>query len=516
MVLRAVLPKRNGGFTRIRTLADWPGVDQVMTGDVNGDGRTDIMAAEFDSSLEYKLVLYVAISEGDAFRPLPRIVTNIRSLTLQAYPGLASHSRWFVGDANGDLKSDFMIAEYDWLHTGSIEHPHARLITALAVDVEMTGNDEARFVTFAQDTDMSWGYAWEPQWTFDDPHWFVGDHNGDGRSDFIRVARHRPDDHRNILHAAFETAVSNGNGKFTIQKDDAPHVPWTEAIIRGGLSRVLPGDYDGDGGTDLLFLGIVEARSANARVGMWTALSRGSGEYDVVFHDTMGMFTEDPTRGLQPQFLSDWLLAHRDDPEPAPTYEPFVHPAAPIWLTGDFDGDGATDLMIGSPARFELPIWPTRLILTKLFSNRKGGFVDGGTSPTSWREDCSRRPNGSCDQDRSLAFDLIVGDVNGDGRDDSMYAGHDASNSSPLLAAKPSPNTTSDTHRWQEADVNGDGYPDLVYVYYADPGLRIYTSLGRGHNESRLELRQDIKDPRGSRGLRLSTTPTCSAGCSQT
>src|SRR5207244_4017638 len=96
---------------------------------------------------------------------------------------------------------------------------------------------------------------------WDDPHWFVGDADGDGKSDFMRVVDHPPDNAQPTYpHAAFQIAYSNGDGTFRLQTFDT-RIPWQTFKIPipyvdqpRGTDIAQVGDFNGDGKTDFLFV----------------------------------------------------------------------------------------------------------------------------------------------------------------------------------------------------------------------------------------------------------------------
>jgi RHS repeat-associated protein len=68
-------------------------------------------------------------------------------------------------------------------------------------------------------------------------------------------------------------------------------------------------------------------------------------------------------------------------------------------------------------------------------------------------------------------------DTNGDGRTDRICFGEDDSSTPATVAASDvvSPNRPVDLHRWMPADVTGTGRQSLVYVRFSNPGYEVYT-----------------------------------------
>jgi hypothetical protein len=70
-----------------------------------------------------------------------------------------------------------------------------------------------------------------------------GDFNGDGRKDFIRQEKGAWDD--DDVGTA-QVYLSNGNGYFTVI---SPH---NASVLKGDFTNIIPGDFNGDGRTDLI------------------------------------------------------------------------------------------------------------------------------------------------------------------------------------------------------------------------------------------------------------------------
>ena len=77
---------------------------------------------------------------------------------------------------------------------------------------------------------------------------------------------------------------------------------------------------------------------------------------------------------------------------------------------------------------------------------------------------------------------IDLGDLNGDGKADLIlirWRKFGGNYDYPLeMEGHLSPNRGLDMFNWKPADISGDGIQDMVYLYYLNPGYRIYTLLG--------------------------------------
>ena len=96
-----------------------------------------------------------------------------------------------------------------------------------------------------------------------------------------------------------------------------------------------------------------------------------------------------------------------------------VPPLQERWVTGDFNGDGAGDLAVVQSERIGSRV---SLNVTRILSDRRGGWVAGTTGTVTW--DCPM--TATCFSEDSsgqgTSLDLGVGDLTGDGRDSEMAA----------------------------------------------------------------------------------------------
>jgi hypothetical protein len=159
----------------------------------------------------------------------------------------------------------------------------------------------------------------------------TGDFNGDGRTDIALVG--------GAGWATIPVAFSNGNGTFTVTNDGVANFPtWTATP---GV-KVLTGDFNGDGRTDIALVG--GAGWATIPV----AFSNGNGTFTVTNDGVANFPTWTATPGVKV-------------------------------LTGDFNGDGRTDVaLVGGAGWATIPV---------AFSNGNGTFAvtnDGVANFPTW------------------------------------------------------------------------------------------------------------------------------------
>jgi len=299
------LSEGNGQYSVIGFTAPWDtclltcGTWQV--GDVNGDGRTDLihMAGNgfvitwlSEGNGQYNAVGYqntgdscftcgtwqVGDVNGDGMIDLIHLAGNGLVITWlsngSGQYSLAGYSNtgdscftcgtWQVGDVNGDGKTDLIHMAGDGL-----------VITWLS-----SGNGQYSLA----------GYTSPGDTCFTCGTWQFGDVNGDGKIDLIHIAN----------NAGFViTWLSEGNGQFSIVGFTAP---WDTCLLTCGNWQI--GDFNGDGRADLMHM------AGNGFVITW--LSQGNGQYNAVGYQNTGdscFFT------------------------------------CGTWVMGDVDGDGKTDML---------------------------------------------------------------------------------------------------------------------------------------------------------------------------
>ena len=191
----------------------------LFMGDFNGDGKTDFLRQEKGSYASDQWWMFETfISNGDG------------SFTTKfAMHDTAMHgdlTNIFIGDFNGDGKSDFLRQE-----KGAFASDSPRMLE-----------------TYLSNGDGSFTKAWVSEEAVrgfhgDMTNLFMGDFNGDGKTDFLRQKKGAFASDKWWM---FETFISNGDGSFTTQFVMHDH------SMNGDLTNILIGDFDGNGRDDFI------------------------------------------------------------------------------------------------------------------------------------------------------------------------------------------------------------------------------------------------------------------------
>ena len=251
---------------------------------------------------------------------------------------------------------------------------------------------------------------WSGYW-FPNGIWLTGDINGDGRVDVVHAVKGT-----DYVH----TWMSRGDGTFTV----GTFRPWAGYAIPNGLW--LTADLNGDGRTD-----IVHAVAGTDYVHTW--MSNGNGTFSVG------------------------------------TFRPWAGYAIPngIWLTGDLNGDGRTDIVHAVAGADYVHTW---------MSNGNGTFRVGTFRP--WAGYAI--PNGV----------WVIADLNGDKRSDIVHAvaGTDyvhtwMSNGNGTFNVgtfRPWAGYAIPNGQWMAADLNADGRTDIVHIVKNTDYMHTWYSNGNG------------------------------------
>jgi RHS repeat-associated protein len=519
-------------------------------GDYDGDGKTDIIGV---SRYEGKVVLLVAVSNGDGTFHFARHVTSLDWQTFHAinvsvhyqitlpspiqetlelagelaggddptsgtlYQGptqIDLPQRWSVGDVNGDGKADLMLADRR-PHLYPPGGPSLSGTTSLCTFVS-TGDpsDQKAFVEQPCVDATGWDWdivnAWLPGVPGWNPHYndvlrnrfFSGDLDGNGTSDFIRVAKRK-----DAEYARIDVALSKAGGRSFELHHYLTNQRWQDEDVW------FTGDPNGDGRTDLMQV-IKHHDDTYTSYDHAALRTYISGQQGTAFRAT----PEVDTHRL-------WVL---------PILESRCAERKPsVWFPGDADGDGRTDFMQAYLRHDNRCHWggPTdpilfdgSLDLAVARTNQLDATKPDEESCPREEEPCPKKAYDITTTDSQVTgaetaqwnlnhtFNVLPTDANGDGKTDVVFASGKPAvlepdtepwggpwNVSTLL----SPNTRRDAYRWQPAELTGDGRSDLVYVEHLNPGIRVHTLLRAtdGSLRSNDPITQDILPSQDIPGL---------------
>jgi hypothetical protein len=334
-------------------------------------------------------------SEGFTnFDPMPATPNN-------GYPVGANGYRYLQGDFNGDGKQDLLHLISDaearvWLSDGNGKF-----------DIRPSYRPPGNYAISSN------------QYNFQ-----VGDFNGDGKTDVVHF----------VNNDYLDVWLSNGDGTFTTM---APFPKTPGYVMSSNNYKFLTGDFNGDGLTDLVHL---VTNSSGSYVRVW--ISKGNGEF--VQHGAY---------------------------KPGDGYD--VSSNSHNYQTGDFDGDGKTDLIhfYDNNRAF---VW---------FSNGDGTFRLPVAFPNTTY---AVGANG---------YKYITGDFNGDGKTDLFHIVDNSYGNTWLSKGDGSFDIRGGVTPWlgyalagadamrpynyKSGDFNGDGKDDLIHFVNNDY-VHVWLSKGDG------------------------------------
>lgn len=357
---------------------------QTRLGDVNGDGRADLVFNHLDATSN---VVAVGLGNADGSFTIGAAASH----PVQAPEGWANYEL-HTGDVNGDGRMDLL-----WTHLGG-----SRQASDTVNRTFVATADAAGAFTF-QPGQQHPVYLWPDYKTV------VGDLDGDGDDDIVW-------DHLSTDANVVWVGLSNGDGTFDLG------VP-AKNFGSAGWSAYQPflADINRDGRKDLLWNSIATVnRSYTAQSLGGGAFGAMSGPYD---HPIGGGWTgyqtlvADVSQDQVPDLVwylgtSSYSYLHRalgtgtgsfsfqagQDLEPATGLGPFTA------VTGDVNGDGAADL-----------------ILNRLTSTSNVLAVGRGTAAGTVDATVDGPQTHPVSTNWSGALPVLVGDVNGDGREDVVW-----------------------------------------------------------------------------------------------
>ncbi|MFG2182608.1 FG-GAP-like repeat-containing protein [Streptomyces abikoensis] len=357
--------------TRVDDAADW--VLQVSalpkrfvstSGDFDGDGKTDLaMLTDYGQTPDgrSRAALWVYTANGDGYRS-PRSVWDSGTDSWRW-----DASKLTAGDFNGDGKTDLAVLYNYGLDGG-------RMRSSLFTFTNQGDHFDAHRKVW--DSAAS---TWK-SWNWDASKLTTGDFNGDGKTDLAVLYNYgKGADGRN--GSALLTFTSNGNGV------DEPRKVWDSSTStwkswNWDASKLASGDFNGDGKTDLAVLYAQDKVDGRNRTALF--------------------FTANDKNGFnEPRKV--WDSATWKDGKDSWSWD------ASKLTTGDFNGDGKTDLAVlynygADTGRNRTGLW--------VFDGNKDGF---GEPRKVW--DTATWKDGK-ESWNWASSEPVAGDFNGDGKTD--------------------------------------------------------------------------------------------------
>jgi len=269
----------------------------VAVGDFNGDGKTDLVVADYGPSDISSDNVSVLLGNG-----------NGTFQTAVNYAAGANPNYVAVGDFNGDGKSDLAVADAN-SNTVSI----------------LLGNGDGTFQTAVNYAVGSWPSSVA-----------VGDFNGDGKAD-LAVA----DANSNTV----SILLGNGDGTFQTAVNYA---------VGNGPVSVVVGDFNGDGKADLTVANV------NTNSAVSVLLGNGNGTFQPAVNYPAGNLPASVAVGdFNGDGRVDLAVANYGGNNVSillgngnGTFQAAVNYAAGLWphsvALGDFNGDGRADLVVAN------------------------------------------------------------------------------------------------------------------------------------------------------------------------
>ena len=305
---------------------------------------------------------------------------------------------------------------------------------------------------------------------------YPGDYNGDGVQDLLYL-------HKNYTSQGWRF-MAGGNNGFAAPVKWAAYDAWHYSDSNGPW--IYPGDYNGDGKQDLLYLSknytrdgwkllagdtsgfappvkwaAYEPVSSGEESGAWVFPGdyTGDGKHDLLYlhsdHAVNGWRLL-ASKGTSAKVASTWVA-----------YEAVNYGGGPWVFPGDYNGDGKQDLLYRTTTSYGNPF---RLVASE---------GESGRDPVNWA-------SGTNVHSRNWIF---PGDYNGDGKQDLVYLHSNYSQQGWRLMESYGMGA-NDWFKWASyesvhstdggpwvfpADYDGDGKTDLLYLptSYASLGYRL-------------------------------------------
>ncbi len=410
-------------FASQQTFATGTDPISVAVGDLNGDGKPDLVVANYGAN-DVSVLLNTTAAGA----------TTASFASQQTFASGAGPVSVAVADLNGDGRPDLVVAN----HAGN--EVSVLLNTTAAGATTASFASQQTFATGSQPISVA-----------------VADLNGDGRPDLV-VANYRANDVSVLLNTTVAGATT---ASFAPQQTFATGTqPFSVAVA----------DLNGDGKPDLVaanyrandvsvLLNTTAAGATTASFAPQQALATGSGPRSVALGDVNGdgrpdLVVANLGDGTVSVLLNTTVLA-ANGASFAPQATAAVGSQPLSVAVGDLNGDGKPDLVVANAFDGTVSV-----LLNET--------APGATTPSFATQQTFAVGN--------EPFSVALGDVNGDGKPDVIVANeHD--NSVSVLVNTTAPGATTASFATQQifpaapepysvalADLNGDGKPDLVFA----------------------------------------------------
>ena len=483
----------------------------VAIGDLNGDGKPDIVTADGNA-------VSVLLGVGDG-----------TFATHTEYPTGALCLAVAIGDVNGDSKPDLVTANYftgtltgnvsvllgtgDGTFGPSTDLATGNLPTSIAIgdlngdgypDIVTANSVDSTVTVLAGDGHGNFGSR-SDYFTGFGPHSVaIRDVSGDGRPDLVTA---------NYDASTVSVLLANSSGSF---------YPRTDYGVGTNPRSVAIADLDGDGWPDLVTANAgtdsvtILAGSGFGGFGVRSDFATGINPYSVVIRELNGDGGPDIVTASYNSGAVSVLLRNTDGSYRAPTH--FGVGAYPQAVAiGDLDGDGKPDLVTGNyplegspvsvllgngdgsfggrPLDFGVTVEPTCVAVGDLNHDGRPDLVipnAAGAGPR-FAGVMLGAGGGTFDPQHDFdtagfSFSIALGDLNRDGNLDLVTENYQLKNVSVLLgdgAGNFGPHAEYDVGQdftyMAVGDLNHDGNPDLVTADYAVDSVSVLLGDGLGH-----------------------------------
>lgn len=467
------LSNGDGTFTihnkPITNFGSWSANGTPYVGDYNADGKSDIALLP-KPGVSWN-TLPVALSSGDG----TFIVSNSYVGAFSSSWSTTANVRALPGDFNGDGKTDIALNG----GTGWTRQP-----------VAMSKGDGSFTIYNLAITNFA---TWS-----ENAYAYLGDFNGDKKSDIALI--NKP----GVAWTTVPVALSIGDGTFAVQnRPVGDFALWA----RVANVRVLPGDFNGDGKTDLALNGgsgwttqplalststaFYVYNYAIANFGAWSATSNVraltgdfnlDGRSDIALTGGAGWTT-------QPLALSNGNGTFSVLNQPITDFASWAAMSQTQSIAGDFDGGGRTDIALVSRAAVSVgnPATDADDKPDLLWRHADGWISIWGMDGTT------QIASAGLPRVSDANWKIVgVGDFNSDGQADIVWRNYSTGSNSVWLmkgttvAAQVVLPLISDVN-WQIGgvdDFDGDGHYDIVWHHITNASLHIWKMNGTSYVSS--------------------------------